>query len=308
MIPPDIHAENIARGLNAKRNGNGWIARCPVPGHEDRHPSFRINVRDGRLFVRCLAGCSQGSVIDALVHRGLWQRGPNGHRSDHHSDHRAGADRPSTNDKLKEPLKPWLTAMPFRRGSAVDLYLKRRGLEITDEEALSLRFAPSLWHWPSKTKWPAMVAKVALADGTAVTSHMTFIDFDGSGKAPLEKERLFAAGGTTTGAGVWFGRADPTREFVVAEGIESTLSAMRIFNVTAGCAALSEGGIRALILPPEARLVRVFADHDELGQSISAAREAAKRWKAEGRTVAASMAEEPGEDANNVWLRRWRCR
>ena len=51
------------------------------------------------------------------------------------------------------------------------------------------------------------------------------------------------------GGGVWFGDADPAHEFIVAEGIESTLSAMRIFGVTAGCAALSEGGVRRLILP-----------------------------------------------------------
>ena len=83
-------------------------------------------------------------------------------------------------------------------------------------------------------------------------------------QAPFGKQaRLFAAGGSTKSGGVWFSVANPAREFIVAEGIESTLSAMRIHNATSGCAALSEGGIRALILPPEARLVRIFADHDE---------------------------------------------
>ena len=97
---------------------------------------------------------------------------------------------------------------------------------------------------------------------------------------------------------------DPDREFIVAEGIETTLSAMRIFDVTAGCAALSEIGVRRLILPSTARRVRVFADHDELGQGLAAAREAGRRWLAEGRAVAVSMAAKAGDDANDLWRKR----
>ena len=58
---------------------------------------------------------------------------------------------------------------------------------------------------------------------------------------------------------------------------------MRLSGVEAGVAALSELGIRRLLLPDEARRVRIYADHDEAGQGLSAAREAARRWKAEGR-------------------------
>ena len=150
-----------------------------------------------------------------------------------------------------------------------------------------------------------MLARVSLATGAEITTHQTFVEPDGGGKAPLGKQaRLFAAGGRTIGGGVWFGEADSNREFIVAEGIESTLSAMRIFDVTAGCAALSEIGIRRLILPSTARRVRIFADHDELGQGLAAAREAGRRWLAEGRAVAVSISPTVGEDANDVWLRK----
>ena len=83
-------------------------------------------------------------------------------------------------------------------------------------------------------------------------------------------------------------------------------SGMRIFNCAYGVAALSALGISRLILPPAARRVRIFADHDELGQGLSAAREAGRRWLAEGRTVAVSISPTIGEDANDVWLRRSR--
>lgn len=202
--------------------------------------------------------------------------------------------------EAKDPMRSWTAAGPFLRNSAVDIYLKRRAIDLTNEEALSLRFAPSLFHWITKTKWPAMLAQVMLATGEAITTHQTFVEPDGSDKAEIEKPRLFVAGGKTTGGGVWFGKADPAHEFIIAEGIESALSAMRIYGVTAGCAALSDSGIRALILPPEAQRVRIFADNDELHQSLSAAREAKRRWKAEGRTVAVCMSPIVGWDANDV--------
>jgi putative DNA primase/helicase len=279
---------------------------CPMCGGRDR---FRFSDKDfGRWFCR---GCGQGgdglrliqaikridfalaaTMVESVIGKGAYAGN-------------AGASGGGASDAPKDPMKPWRNASPFIRGTPVDACLKRRGIKITDDEALSLRYAV-LWHWPTQTKWPAMVAAVTLADGTDCTSHMTFLEPNGSGKAPVEKPRLFAAGGKTAGAGVWFGVADPAREFIVAEGIESTLSAMRIFNVAAGVAALSAGGIRELILPAAARRVRVFCDHDELGQSLSAAHEAARRWRAEGRTVEATMSPEIGMDANDVWVRRMR--
>ena len=152
------------------------------------------------------------------------------------------------------------------------------------------------------------MARVALATGEDITSHMTFLEPDGSNKAEIEKPRLFAAGGKTVGGGVSFGQPDPEREFIVAEGIESLLSALRLFGVTAGCAALSAVGICNLVLPPVTmvRAVRIFPDYDELGQSLSAARNATRRWRGEGRIVRATMSETVGEDANDVLLARLR--
>jgi hypothetical protein len=139
-------------------------------------------------------------------------------------------------------MKSWRNACLFRRDTALDHYFLSRGILLTDEEARSLRFSPALWHWPTQSRWPAMLARVSLANGVDLTTHQTFLRPDGSGKAPLgEKARLFAAGGRTAGGGVWIGGVTaPTTEFVVAEGIESLLSALRIFNASAGCAALSE--------------------------------------------------------------------
>ena len=49
----------------ARRVGKEWVARCPA--HEDGTPSLGIcEGRDGRVLVRCRAGCSTEAVCAAL--------------------------------------------------------------------------------------------------------------------------------------------------------------------------------------------------------------------------------------------------
>lgn len=49
----------------ARRAGAGWVARCPA--HEDRRASFSIaKGQNGRVLVRCHAGCELKAILDAL--------------------------------------------------------------------------------------------------------------------------------------------------------------------------------------------------------------------------------------------------
>jgi hypothetical protein len=61
--------EQIANFLHARPIGlDRWQARCPGPlhAHGDRHPSLRISEgRDGRVLVKCFAGCKIESICAA---------------------------------------------------------------------------------------------------------------------------------------------------------------------------------------------------------------------------------------------------
>ena len=70
-----MNAEAIREALRCDRPG------CPCqrergpthcPGHDDAHPSFDVDEKDGTLLVHCHTGCSQESVIEALRVRKLW--------------------------------------------------------------------------------------------------------------------------------------------------------------------------------------------------------------------------------------------
>src|SRR5258708_4426148 len=58
-------AAEIAHALKGRRSGKGFIARCVA--HEDRSPSLSIaDGTDGRVLVKCHAGCDQLDVLAAL--------------------------------------------------------------------------------------------------------------------------------------------------------------------------------------------------------------------------------------------------
>ncbi len=70
----------VLERVNAKRNGQGWIAPCPA--HDDRKPSLSIKTGDdGRALVHCHAGCSVDDVLAALhlEARDLFADNGNGH-------------------------------------------------------------------------------------------------------------------------------------------------------------------------------------------------------------------------------------
>jgi len=55
----------LAKLPDARRNGKGWIAKCPA--HDDRRPSLSVaEGDDGRALVRCHAGCSTEEVVARL--------------------------------------------------------------------------------------------------------------------------------------------------------------------------------------------------------------------------------------------------
>ena len=283
-------AETIARALGGRKVGQGWTARCPA--HEDREPSLSIRDADGKVLVRCHAGCDQRDVIAALKERGLWD---GKERSSFPKSRRRKVSTPQLDLHQAEPsavaLSIWQSAISAE-GTPVETYLASRGL--TCSLPPSLRFHRGLKH-PSGGIWPCMVALVTLgADDMPLAIHRTFLAHEGQGKAPVEPAKMML--GPCRGGAVRLG--EPGEVLMIGEGIETCLAAMQATGNPAW-AALSTSGLRALDLPGCVREVIVLADGDDPGEA--AARDCALRWKREGRRV--RIARPPrGMDFNDVLL------
>ena len=63
-------AADIFRALGGTKKGSGYMVQCPA--HDDRNPSLSVDEKDGKLLLKCFAGCDQRDVVSALRDRGLW--------------------------------------------------------------------------------------------------------------------------------------------------------------------------------------------------------------------------------------------
>ncbi len=284
-------AETIAKALGGRKAGSGWTARCPA--HDDRNPSLSISTgKDGKVLLRCHAGCDQAQVIDALRARGLWENPERyfGRRRNVKTAHQKNAqtDRSDT-DRTEYALRIWQAAVPASN-TLTETYLQSRGLHFVLPP--TLRFHGRLKH-PAGGLWPAMVALVSRGpDDAPLAIHRTFLAHDGSGKAPVDPQKMML--GPCRGGAVRLG--EPADLLMVGEGIETCLAAMQTTGNPAW-AALSTSGLKALNLPETAREVIVLADGDDAGEA--AARNCALRWQREGRRV--RIARPPrGQDFNDM--------
>jgi len=140
-----------------------------------------------------------------------------------------------------------------------------------------------------------MVALVTRGiDDVPLAIHRTFLARDGSGKAPVEPQKMML--GPCRGGAVRLAPAGDV--LMLGEGIETCLAAMQASGHSAW-AALSTSGLLALDLPPDVREVILLADGDAAGEA--AARGAALRWKREGRRVQIAHAPQ-GMDFNDMLL------
>jgi hypothetical protein len=287
-------AEAIAKALGGRKAGAAWMARCPA--HEDRAPSLSIaDARDGKVLVRCHAGCDQQDVIAALRARGVW---PCRDRGACQSLRKPGRQSPAEPDcdalkRTKAALAIW-QASHSAEATPVETYLHSRGLTIPVPP--SIRFHAGLRH-PSGGVWPAMVALVTQGtDGKPIGIHRTFLARGGNGKASVDPVKMML--GPCRGGALRLG--PPGDGLMVGEGIETCLAAMQASGRSAW-AALSTSGLRGLDLPREVRDVIVLADGDPPGEA--AARDCARRWKRDGRRV--RIARPPqGADFNDLLMRR----
>ena len=112
-----MRAESIAGALSGRKVGGCWMARCPA--HDDRKPSLAIRQgTDGKVLVRCHAGCDQERLIAALRSLGLLSQ--NCYRKCLRSTPRATINRRLHHDAAKRreaALAVCIRRPPLLRGS-----------------------------------------------------------------------------------------------------------------------------------------------------------------------------------------------
>lgn len=294
----DIERMAMAGGKYSK-SGQGFLTCCFV--HPDKTPSLSLSLGDsGELLAHCFAGCSFEEIVNALKRRGLLP--------DRQSN---SAYSPSIPKKQAEPkekqdqssrfnryaLELWGKSQPVR-GTLAEVYLNKRLDGRLQDIPPTLRFLPTLPHTPSGQSYPCLIGAVTrFPDKKVIAIHRTYLapDSSGSGKAPVEKPKMFL--GDAKGGAIRLDAA--TDELILCEGLEDGLSLWLILNKpvwVAGNARFLEN----VMLPalPLASTVYIAQDNDKAGRK--SAEVLGNRLYAEGRKVKILTPPQQYKDFNHI--------
>jgi putative DNA primase/helicase len=266
-----MSAATIARALPGSiRHGKGFLIRCPVPSHGqrrgDRSPSLSItDGYNGKLLLRCFAGCDAHDVLRELKRRGFLDGPETSRRRD---VARASPAQLADPEPDVRALMLWQRAERVN-GSLGERYLRSRGITIDLPPSIRfLRNAEQLL----RVRFPALVAAVQGSDGRVIAVQVTYLDPDGHGKASVAIPRktigALGRGGVRLGAlGVVLG---------IAEGLETALAAKQLHGVPTW-ACLGANRMANVAIPAGVERVVIFADRD--GPGRDAAVKAAERFR-----------------------------
>lgn len=258
-------ADRIGMALKGRKGAAGWLARCPVPSHGkgrgDHSPSLSIHAGDGKLLLKCFAGCTFDDILGELQARGLVDRP------------RLNIARAALARVIPDPAehKPDLAALQVidecepPHGTPAEEYLQRRGLP---ELPKSIMF-----HRRSL----AMVATVQRLDGLVVALQRVLLTPAGE-KAPVNPCRITM--GPLGGGAVRLGAA--AEVIGLAEGVETAMSAQIMLGIPVW-ASLGAARLHRVELPEMVREVHLFTDNDQPG--LTAAKRTAEVHQQAGRRV-----------------------
>lgn len=277
----------IAARLALRKAANGWVGACPACGYPT---GLRLNSKAGKAMWWC-ASCQDQPALTAAIAQAMGGDMPAPSAT-------PAAPKATEASRTDKALALWSRVLPWV-GTAVAHYLAHRHPGVNLPAIPDIGYLPDAKH-PAGSRLPCMVALLRDGAGNPKAVHRTFLAPGGIGKAAVEPQRMTL--GEVRGGAVRIYPAAP--KLVVAEGIETALSAAVLLRLPAWSAISAGNMAETLALPPEVREVVIAADHDAPG--LRAAAKAAARWKAEGRRVQIAKPDREGADFNDVLLERWR--
>jgi len=275
----------------------GRHAACPMCGGKDR---FRFDDKNGSGSWIC-NNCGSGYGVHLVQKaRGLSLAEAESAISDVvGSDAPLMESKPKPNPRVSNIAGIWSEAREAEMHGVIGKYLGARGLSL-DAGLRAVRFAPRTLYLDQDGNFagtfPCMLGLIQASDGKACGLHRTYLASDGSKQAsvPYPKKVL---GEITDGAAVRL--AIRESQLGIAEGVETALSARRLFGMPVW-AALTAGNMEKWMPPEGVTAVTVFGDNDKNFRGQKAAFALGNRLTMKGFTVAVEIPAKVGTDWNDV--------
>jgi putative DNA primase/helicase len=272
--------------------GRRALIRGPGHGPADRSVSL-LETEDGRVLIHCFSPRDDWRAVRAeLADLGLLDEAGHTPCSINEALVRVAPEH-GDQDRSARMHRLWDEAIPVS-GTLGERYLRARAIEGELPGPSVLRFHPTMTSLEDRERRPALIAALVNQDGAIEGIQVTLLSAHGAAKAALATPRRTI--GRLMGHYV---RIDaPSHTLIVAEGLETALSARRALGAGAW-AFLSAENLAQLEPPPGVDKLIIAADHDDAGLH------AAERLKARAQsTIACEIALPPAGHLDwNDWAR-----
>jgi hypothetical protein len=161
-----------------------------------------------------------------------------------------------------------------------------------------VRYLDKAWHPQERRSFPAMVGIITdIVTTEPISLHLTYLAEDGSGKAPVDRPRLYIKGHPKAGGVVRLHADDEvTMGVIIGEGIETCLSYALEFAPVWSC--LDAGNLGEFPVLPGLEGLTVLIDNDKAGEE--AFTEVRDRYEAAGIEVIGIKAPGGLNDINDL--------
>lgn len=285
-----LHA--IVRAVGGDLYQGGARANIPAPGHSRRDRSISLLLSQGRLVVHGFGGADWRAALRMLREQGLID-----------ADGLVGSDGgpsvavPGRSFRVRTACDLWEGAGPITLTTLSLAYLRGRCVWRAPGTMGDLRHhasAPISVYREKSAAQPALVAGVRGLGGDLTAVELTYLDPNGRRAVGLRLSRK-TVGLVPAGAAVRLASAES--EMLVAEGVITTLSAIKRFNLP-GWALMSAGNLGAWTPPGGVRRVLIAADRGPVGQA--AAERLRRRLSAVGLSARIRLPDLPFKDWNEA--------
>jgi putative DNA primase/helicase len=303
-----MNAEELALALGGKKSGRQWACKCVA--HEDSNPSMIIfdGREDGKVQVRCMAGCTPDEIIDVLRSRGLWHDDDQAKpiesaktRERREQRERQEQEQRKQGHRMRLLARGIFDEAKPMRGSLAETYFESRDdLWSVARMIDDIRYHP-LCPRGDKRQPAVVIAFRSVATNAVVAIQRIFLTKSGRKDAAM----MLAP---TTGAAMKL-QLLQNHTLHVCEGLETGLAII----------AMDKGPVWALGSAPNIQSfdvltsineLYIWADHDPIdfktGRSpgLHAAEVCATRWLKAGKQCQIYKARRTGMDEADVWRER----
>lgn len=255
----------IVAALGGDLYHNGARANVPGPGHSGADRSVSLWLTGGRVVAHSFGASDWRAVMADLRRRGLVDAA--GRPTGAPLSDAGSAARPDTRVRRQTAERLWSQGVKIGSSGLAARHLQRRGVPwpVGLCDLLEHPAAPVSVYRAGGRTLRAVMARISDPAGRTTGVELTYLDAAARQALHLAVSRK-TVGCVPPGAAVRLSVAGP--RMLVAEGVVTTLSAMRGFDLP-GWALLSAGNLAVWTPPPEVRSVMIAADRGLAGEAAA---------------------------------------